>query len=76
MQMAPVSVNGFGVREAVFSYFFARLSLPADAAIALSLLSAGADHGVLAEWRRGVPVPPPPRLVAGPRGRRDRLSPG
>ena len=41
MQMAPVSVNGFGVREAVFTYFFARLSLPVDAAIALSLLSAG-----------------------------------
>jgi hypothetical protein len=41
MQMAPVSVNGFGVREAVFAYFFARLSLPADAAMALSLLSAG-----------------------------------
>ena len=41
LQMAPVSVNGFGVREAVFSYFFARLGLPADAALALSLLSAG-----------------------------------
>ena len=40
MQMAPVSVNGFGVREAVFTFFFARLGLPADAAIALSLLSA------------------------------------
>lgn len=40
LQMAPVSVNGFGVREAVFTFFFARLGLPTDAAIALSLLSA------------------------------------
>jgi uncharacterized membrane protein YbhN (UPF0104 family) len=40
LQMAPVSVNGFGVREAVFTYFFARLGLPTDAALALSLLSA------------------------------------
>lgn len=40
MQMAPVSVNGFGVREAVFTFFFSRLGLPVDAAIALSLLSA------------------------------------
>jgi uncharacterized membrane protein YbhN (UPF0104 family) len=40
LQMAPVSVNGFGVREAVFTFFFAKLGLPVDAAIALSLLSA------------------------------------
>lgn len=40
LQMAPVSVNGFGVREAVFTFFFTRLGLPVDAAIALSLLSA------------------------------------
>jgi hypothetical protein len=40
LQMAPVSVNGLGVREAVFTFFFARLGLPVDAAIALSLLSA------------------------------------
>ena len=37
--MAPVSVNGFGVREAIFAWFFARLGLPTDAGIALSLLS-------------------------------------
>ncbi len=37
--MAPVSVNGFGVREAVFAWFFSRLALPTDAGIALSLLS-------------------------------------
>jgi uncharacterized protein (TIRG00374 family) len=37
MQMLPVSVNGFGVREATFSFYFSRLGLPMGAAIALSL---------------------------------------
>jgi glycosyltransferase 2 family protein len=39
VQMAPVSINGFGVREAVFTYFFGRLGLSVDAALALSLIS-------------------------------------
>ena len=39
IQMLPVSVNGFGVREATFSYYFLRLGLPMDSALALSLLS-------------------------------------
>ena len=41
MQMAPVSINGFGVREAVFTFFFGRFGLPTDAAVALSLVSTG-----------------------------------
>lgn len=40
LQMVPISINGFGVREAVFSYFFVQLGLGADAGIALSLVSA------------------------------------
>ncbi len=36
--MVPVSVNGFGVREATFSYYFVSLGLPVDSALALSLL--------------------------------------
>ena len=40
VQMAPVSINGLGVREAVFAFFFARFGLPTEAAVALSLLSA------------------------------------
>ena len=28
VQMLPVSVNGFGVREATFSFYFTRLGLP------------------------------------------------
>jgi len=40
VQMAPVSVNGLGVREATFSYYFARLGLPLESALALSFLGA------------------------------------
>jgi len=41
IQMAPVSVNGFGLREAVFVFFFARFGLPTDGAVALSLVATG-----------------------------------
>ena len=41
VQMVPVSVNGFGVREATFSFYFARLGLPIEAALVISLLGAG-----------------------------------
>jgi uncharacterized membrane protein YbhN (UPF0104 family) len=37
VQMLPVSVNGFGVREAMFSFYFTRIGLPIEAAILLSL---------------------------------------
>jgi uncharacterized membrane protein YbhN (UPF0104 family) len=37
IQMIPVSVNGFGVREATFSYYFGRLGLPIESALLVSL---------------------------------------
>jgi uncharacterized protein (TIRG00374 family) len=40
VQMAPVSVNGFGVREATFSFYFAQLHLPLESALALSFIGA------------------------------------
>jgi len=40
VQMAPVSVNGFGVREATFTVYFSRIGLPAESALALSFVSA------------------------------------
>ncbi len=40
VQMAPVSVNGLGVREATFSFYFAGLGLPLESALALSFLGA------------------------------------
>jgi uncharacterized protein (TIRG00374 family) len=41
LQLLPVSVNGMGVREAAFSYYFVGLHLPVESAIALSLVGAG-----------------------------------
>ena len=38
VQMAPVSVNGFGVREATFSLYFSRLGLPLESALLVSLV--------------------------------------
>jgi uncharacterized membrane protein YbhN (UPF0104 family) len=46
VQMAPVSINGFGVREAVFALYFRRFGLPTDAAVALSLVSTGMVMGL------------------------------
>ncbi len=40
VQMLPVSVNGFGVREATFSFYFTRLGLSLEAALALSFMGA------------------------------------
>lgn len=40
VQMIPVSVNGFGVREATFTVFFARIGLPSESAFALSFIGA------------------------------------
>lgn len=40
VQMLPVSVNGLGVREATFGFYFARLGLPLEAGIALSFIGA------------------------------------
>lgn len=41
VQMLPISVNGFGLREATFSFYFTRLGLPLEAALVVSLLGAG-----------------------------------
>ena len=38
VQMAPVSINGFGLREAVFSFFFVRFGFGVEAGVAVSLL--------------------------------------
>ena len=39
-QMLPVSLNGFGVREATFSLYFTRIGLPIASAMLLSLVAA------------------------------------
>jgi hypothetical protein len=40
VQMLPVSVNGFGVREATFGVYFTRIGLPLESALALSFAGA------------------------------------
>jgi uncharacterized membrane protein YbhN (UPF0104 family) len=40
VQMLPVSLGGFGVRETTFVLYFTRLGLPAESALALSLIGA------------------------------------
>jgi uncharacterized membrane protein YbhN (UPF0104 family) len=39
VQMLPVSVNGFGVREATFSLYFRGIGLPVQSALLLSLVA-------------------------------------
>ncbi|HUF22851.1 MAG TPA: lysylphosphatidylglycerol synthase transmembrane domain-containing protein [Vicinamibacterales bacterium] len=41
MQMLPVSLNGFGVREASFAYYFTRIGLTIEQALLVSFLGAG-----------------------------------
>jgi uncharacterized membrane protein YbhN (UPF0104 family) len=38
VQMLPVSVSGFGVREATFSFYFSRIGLPIESALLMSLV--------------------------------------
>jgi len=40
VQMLPISMNGLGVREATFAYYFTRLGLPLSSALALSIIGA------------------------------------
>jgi hypothetical protein len=36
-----VSLNGFGVREATFTYYFSRIGLPIESALVVSFMGAG-----------------------------------
>ena len=40
VQMVPVSMNGFGVREATFGFYFSRLGLPLESALLVSFVGA------------------------------------
>jgi glycosyltransferase 2 family protein len=40
VQMLPISMNGFGVREATFGFYFARLGLPLESALLVSFVGA------------------------------------
>ena len=57
VQMLPVSVNGFGVREATFSFYFTRIGLPIESAAADVARRPGARDAVLADRRGGLHLP-------------------
>jgi len=40
VQMLPVSMNGFGIREATFGFYFTRLGLPLESALVMSFMGA------------------------------------
>jgi hypothetical protein len=40
VQMLPVSMNGFGVREATFGFYFRLLGLPLESALLVSFTGA------------------------------------
>ena len=40
VQMVPLSVNGFGIREATFGFYFTRLGLPLESALLVSFIGA------------------------------------
>jgi uncharacterized membrane protein YbhN (UPF0104 family) len=41
VQMLPISINGFGVREATFSLYFTKLGLTIESGVLLSLVATG-----------------------------------
>jgi glycosyltransferase 2 family protein len=40
VQMVPLSMNGFGIREATFGFYFNRLGLPLESALLMSFMGA------------------------------------
>jgi hypothetical protein len=73
VQMAPVSLNGFGVREATFTFYFSRIGLPIESALVVSFMGAGliilfSLSGALAYLLRGPgradAAGPPPGLTS------------
>ena len=64
VQMVPLSVNGFGVREATFGFYFTRLGLPLESALLVSFVGAAmillfSLSGGVAYLRRSVLNYPP-----------------
>ena len=41
VQMVPISLNGFGVREALFTVYFHQMGLPRESALVVSFMGAG-----------------------------------
>jgi hypothetical protein len=74
VQMLPVSVNGFGVREATFGYYFTRFGEPLESALVLSFVGAAlimlfSVSGAVAYLTRRRISPAEPEPEAPPAGR-------
>ena len=64
LQAVPISFNGWGLREGLFTVYFAQVGLPRDSALAFSLVGAGlmvvlSLSGAVAWLARRHPVPEP-----------------
>ncbi len=62
LQAVPISFNGWGLREGLFTVYFAQVGLPQDSALAFSLVGAGlmvllSLSGAVAWLARRHPVP-------------------
>ena len=77
VQMLPVSMNGLGVREATFGFYFSRLGLPLESALLLSFMGAAlimlfSLSGAIAYWIRKrhpqTPESPENQASVPPRG--------
>jgi uncharacterized protein (TIRG00374 family) len=64
LQAVPISFNGWGLREGLFTVYFAQVGLPRDSALAFSIVGAGlmvvlSLSGAVAWLARRHPVPAP-----------------
>jgi uncharacterized membrane protein YbhN (UPF0104 family) len=70
IQMIPISVNGFGVREATFGFYFTRLGLSLESALLVSFVGAALIMllslvgGLTYLLRRSAPALPQPEGAA------------
>jgi glycosyltransferase 2 family protein len=65
LQAVPISFNGWGLREGLFTVYFAQVGLPRESALAFSLVGAGlmvllSLSGAIAWMARGPGVPAGP----------------
>jgi hypothetical protein len=65
LQAVPISFNGWGLREGLFTVYFAQVGLPRESALAFSLVGAGlmvllSLSGAVAWMTRGQGVPAEP----------------
>jgi uncharacterized protein (TIRG00374 family) len=63
LQAVPISFNGWGLREGLFTVYFHQVGLPRESALAFSLVGAGlivllSLSGAVAWLTRSQPVPP------------------